>query len=156
MVSLTDTCLGCGKPLPKVPPGRRNGRPRLYCSDACRKRADRAESPNGNGPPSSVDGPNRVAAEQTVVALRESGQIEPADATRAANLLTTASAVDADPTNAALRRELRLAEAALRHDEATIAADAYSEAMALLATTAQGEMVTACALCMSGCPHGYA
>jgi hypothetical protein len=155
MVSRTATCLGCGKALPKAPPGRQTGRPRVYCSDACRKRADRAESHRNGSTPEAAPGPNRLAAEETVTALRESGQIEAADATRAANLLTTASAVDADPGNGALRRELRLAEAVLRHDDATIQADAYASSMALLIETTQGEMVTACAICMACCDHGY-
>lgn len=60
---------------------------------------------------------NRSAAEQTVAAMRQAGLLEPVDSTRVRMLLGLAEAVDADPTNAALWRELRAAEKALRESD---------------------------------------
>lgn len=60
---------------------------------------------------------NRAAAEHTVAAMRQAGLLEPVDSTRVRMLLGLAEAVDADPTNAALWRELRAAEKALRESE---------------------------------------
>jgi hypothetical protein len=75
-------------------------------------------------------GPNRVAAEQTIDALRLAGHLEPVDATRIAQLRAIASAVDLDPTNAALHREFRLSEASLRLSGAGAAeVDSYAQLM---------------------------
>jgi hypothetical protein len=58
------------------------------------------------------------------------GHLVPVDASRVAALRTTASAVDDDPQNAALRRELRFAEMNLRLSGAASGEiDAYARLM---------------------------
>jgi hypothetical protein len=64
------------------------------------------------------------------VALGTGGCREPVDASRIQALRALASAVDLDPTNAALHRELRLSEASLRLSGAGAAeVDAYAQVM---------------------------
>jgi len=64
--------------------------------------------------PEDTYGPNRLAAEETIEALRLAGHLEPADASRIATLRAIASALDAGPGRAPLWRELRMSETALR------------------------------------------
>jgi hypothetical protein len=59
-------------------------------------------------------GPNRIAAEATVEAVRDLGRIEPIDESMMVGFEMLAEAVDNDPTNAALWGQYRQAEAALR------------------------------------------
>lgn len=56
----------------------------------------------------------RIAADQTIDALRSAGRLEPIDTARVVALQVLADAVDADPSNASLWREYRTAEIALR------------------------------------------
>ena len=61
-----------------------------------------------------TDGRNRIAAEETIAALRSAGRLETIDSARITTFQTLADAVDADPVNASLWREYRAAETALR------------------------------------------
>jgi hypothetical protein len=78
-------------------------------------------------------GPNRLAAEETIEALRLAGHLQPADASRIATLRAIASALDAGPGRAPLWRELRMSETALRLAGASGAeVDSYAAVMRTL------------------------
>ncbi|MGO9299695.1 MAG: hypothetical protein ACLQEG_05070 [Acidimicrobiales bacterium] len=102
------------------------GRPRLKC-DECR--SGRRKTPVTV----PATGPCQLAAEATIAALQAAGHLEPADSSRVAALRATAAAVDADPLNAALHREHRMAETALRLSGASVQeVDAYSQLLSRL------------------------
>jgi hypothetical protein len=136
-------CRSCGGPLPAPKLGKNGlaiGRPRTRCPECAAGKAKRAAPVSG-----AAHGPNRAAAEETIGALRLAGHLVPVDASRVAALRTTASAVDDDPQNAALRRELRFAEMNLRLSGAASGEiDAYARLMESIGG------------CVVNCPPRYA
>jgi len=123
-------CAACGRPLPPAKLSAKGlpiGRPRTRCEECAHPKAARQRR--------SLDasGPCRHAAEATIEALRAAGHLVPADSSRVAGLLAAATAVDSDPLNAALLREHRQAEVALRLSGASVQEiDAYSSLIARL------------------------
>ena len=109
MTQQTQNCPECGAFLPAAPSNRRGGRKRLYCSDACSKRARRraATEPEPTPPASSS---HRAEAEGVIEAVKIilGGDFSAQDAAEAGALRSLAAAVDADPANVAGLRELRL------------------------------------------------
>jgi hypothetical protein len=78
-------------------------------------------------------GPNRLAAEDTIEALRLAGHLEPVDASRIATLRAIATALDLEPGSAPLWREFRMSETALRLSGASGAeVDSYASVMRAL------------------------
>jgi hypothetical protein len=99
----------------------------VYC-DECSGKKRRLVVP----PPSTelTYGPNRLAAEETIEALRLAGHLEPVDASRIATLRAIATALDLEPGSAPLWREFRMSETALRLSGASGAeVDSYSAVM---------------------------
>mgnify|MGYP003548137045 FL=1 len=82
---------------------------------------------------SPVDGPNRSAAEATLVTLAE--QFADADEALTTGFVMLAEAVDADPTNAALWGQYRAAEAAVREVANRGDDDEFSRLMAGLSAS---------------------
>lgn len=62
MTTIERVCEACGGPI-KTKPGSKGGRPRRWCSDACRQRASRARSGTQAATTAAVKG---VEAEQAV------------------------------------------------------------------------------------------
>jgi hypothetical protein len=85
-------------------------------------------------PTEAIFGPNRLAAEETIDALRLGGHLEPVDASRIATLRAIATALDLEPGSAPLWREFRMSETALRLSGASGAeVDSYVSVMRALA-----------------------
>lgn len=127
------SCRVCGKELEKPRKsanGRPIGRPRVQCVDcATSKRRTIAPPPLTE----AAFGLNRLAAEQTIEALREAGHLEPVDASRVATLRAIATALDLEPGSAPLWREFRMSETALRLSGASGAeVDSYGAVMRAL------------------------
>lgn len=76
-----------------------------------------------------------LAAETTLTALREAGRLEKIDDLRVATIRGLVAALSAEPTNAALWRELRQAEAMLRTVEDDAGADDLTALFAALGDT---------------------
>ncbi len=112
------TCVRCGSAFE----GRRR-----YCSDECRRPAH---------------GPNRVAAERTIAAMREAGTLDQVDAATVAAFLSLASAVDAPDARADIWREYRAFSAALR-EAAAGASDDDTTAFLISIQTPRGAEVRA-------------
>lgn len=77
-------------------------------------------------------GPNRVAADKMVAQLRAMKRIELIDVAQTTGFVMLAESVDADPTNAALWREYRAAEVALRAVGADDGSDELSKVIAAM------------------------
>jgi hypothetical protein len=92
-------CSVCGKPLQQA----LQGPPRRFCSDRCRKRARVDASPATTV--STGAGPLRQAAEAGVAELRGQGLLTAQGEILAVALLSTATALDANPGSAALLHE---------------------------------------------------
>ena len=75
-------------------------------------------------------GPNRSAADATVSAVRGLGRIDAVDAALVATFELLASAVDHDPSNAALWGQYRQAEATLRGIGGDVDDDTFAQFVA--------------------------
>ena len=96
---------------------------------APRKRAAKKPAP-------TIDpawGTNRIAAEATVSALRQSARLDNTDTARITTFLALADAVDEHSDNASLWREYRAAELALREVKDD-QADAFAQLVAGLSS----------------------
>lgn len=79
-------------------------------------------------------GPNRVAAEQTLAAVRALGRVEPIDEALTSAFVLLGEAVDNDPTNAALWGQYRASEESLRGLGGDANEDAFAEFLAGLSS----------------------
>ena len=114
MTQQTQNCPECGAFLPAAPSNRHGGRKRQFCSDACSKRARRRAAAEPVTPTASSG--HRAQALEVIMAVKllrgaEWTELEEAES---GQLLSLATAVDADSSNIAGLRELRVTLAQFR------------------------------------------